>query len=453
MDYAGTIDYILSLQKQGIKLGLEKMQTMTQLFGNPERAFRCIHVAGTNGKGSVSAMAAALLREHGLSVGLYTSPHLVSFTERIRINDEPIAETDVVRLAGYAREVVEHESGVPGPTFFEFATVLAFLYFREQQVDWAVLETGMGGRLDATNVILPEVSVITRISIDHQEYLGQTLADITREKAGIMKRGIPVISAAQDPAVRAVLTAHAADQGCPLAYYGDHFFSTIMQSTLDGLMLEYRAGSQTIGDIPVPLAGRHQAENAAIAISAVNQAMGCVPVTDITCDAAIMQSQLIRSGLAKTRWRGRIEVLDTDPLTMADGAHNPAAAEALAAFVDEHCGDYKVALVIGMLGDKDVAGVMEPLLRRAAAVFLAEPKTERAASVSVLLKAAEQSALPCVMATDVPAAINAARNWCSQQKLDAKKGMILITGSLYTVGEACGMFGAESILGMLREQR
>lgn len=451
MDYAGTIDYILSLQKQGVKLGLDKMQQLTRLFGNPERTFRCIHIAGTNGKGSVAAMCAALLRESGYSVGLYTSPHLVSFTERIRIDDRLIDESDVIRLASSARDMLAAHPEAPTPTFFEFATLLAFLYFREEGIDWAVLETGMGGRLDATNVVLPEVSVITRIGLDHQEYLGETLAEIAREKAGIMKQKIPVVSAAQEPAAREVLAAEADRRGCPIAFCGDDFSATIQESALSGLRIFYTSGAEVIDDITVPLAGRHQAENAAVAIHAVQRASARL-CPDETGSGPSLSADVIRRGLAKTRWRGRLEILDADPLTLVDGAHNPAAAEALDAFLAEHAADRAVALVLGILADKDMAGIVRPLIRHAAAVFVTEPKSSRTASVAALGAIVEQAGLTPEYVPDVHDAIEAAQRWCAQQR-SGSRPLIVIAGSLYTAGEACTMFGAAPILGGLREQR
>lgn len=452
MDYAGTIDFVLSLQKQGIKLGLGKMQELVQLFGNPERSFRCIHVAGTNGKGSVSAMCAALLRASGYSVGLYTSPHLVSFTERICVDDEYIAESDVVRLTTHAREVLEANPEVPTPTFFEFATLLAFLYFRERQIDWAVIETGMGGRLDATNIICPEVSVITRIGIDHQEYLGDTLVEIAREKAGIMKRGVPVVSAGQDPDVRKTLNTHAGDQGCSIDFYGAGYSASVARSSWDGLNITYRTTAMHIEDIRVPLAGRHQAENAAIAIRAVGLALSHLMPADAA--GCVVQPDVIRRGLATTRWRGRLEVVASNPLTVIDGAHNPAAAEALAACMAELAADHDIALVLGILADKNIPGIMSPLLRCAASVFLAAPNSSRAARVEALADVARSAGFQPHSADDVREAVRAAREWGFQHQLSTSRtALVLITGSLYTAGEARELFGAEPVFGSLREQR
>jgi dihydrofolate synthase/folylpolyglutamate synthase len=453
MDYAGTIDYILSLQKQGIKLGLEKMHHMMQLFGNPERTFRCIHVAGTNGKGSVSAMCAAMLRESGYSVGLYTSPHLVSFTERIRVDDQHIAELDVVRLAAYVREILAANPAAPTPTFFEFATLLAFLYFRERQIDWAVIETGMGGRLDATNVVQPEVSVLTRIGIDHQAYLGETIVDIAREKAGIMKHGVPVVSAAQEPDVREVLGACANDQGSSIEFYGDGYSASITQSSWAGLTIDYRNGVMQIDDIAVPLAGRYQSENAALAIHAVGLAFARLRSAKGEGDCAL-QADAVRHGLAKVRWPGRLEVVDTDPLTVIDGAHNPAAAEVLAACITELAPDYDIALVLGILADKNIPGIMSPLLSCAQELFLAEPGSSRAALVDTLAAFARSAGFQPHLVKDVREAVNAARDWCvERQRATGKKVMVLITGSLYTAGEACEAFGVPPIMGCLREHR
>ena len=195
--YDHTVNYLYSLQKHGIKLGLSNTEELMKILGQPQKSFRCIHIAGTNGKGSTSSMIASILKEAGYTTGLFTSPHLISFTERIRINGQQISEKDVIELASGVRNSIADTD--LNPTFFEFVTAMAFHYFACNNVDWAVIETGMGGRLDATNVVRPDVTVITNISLDHCEFLGNTISDITFEKAGIMKQGVPLITASQDP--------------------------------------------------------------------------------------------------------------------------------------------------------------------------------------------------------------------------------------------------------------
>jgi len=455
MSYRETIEYILSLQQLGIKLGLEKMQRMAELFGHPERSFRCIHIAGTNGKGSVAAMCASLLKANGCTVGLYTSPHLVSFTERIRVDDQPIAEADVVRLADYARTQLAQSPEIPAPTFFEFTTLLAFLHFRERGIDWAVIETGMGGRLDATNIVRPAVSVITRISLDHQAFLGTTLTDIAREKAGIMKHAVPVISAGQADEIAQVLSASAEACGCPIRFSGRDFSAGILESSLEGSMIDYRSSAETIANLTVPLAGRHQAENAAIAISAFRQIFpspGCSDCALETAERPVSQD-IVRQGIAASRWPGRLEIIDREPLTIVDGAHNPAAAAALAAFLEEHAAGYRIALVLGILADKDIAGIMQPLLPHAAELFLAPPQSSRAASIDALAEIARDAGIRPQHYSSVHEALCAARDWSRAEQSAGEKTLVLVTGSLYTVGEACASLGMPAVLGSLREHR
>jgi len=455
MSYRETIEYILSLQQLGIKLGLEKMQRIAELFGNPERSFRCIHIAGTNGKGSVAAICSSLLKSSGYRVGLYTSPHLVSFTERIRVDDAPIAESDVVLLADRARKRLAESPDIPAPTFFEFTTLLAFLHFRECGIDWAVIETGMGGRLDATNIVQPAVSVITRISLDHQEFLGSTLTDIAREKAGIMKHTVPVVSAAQDKDAENVLVASARSFGCPIIFCGRDFSAGILENSLEGSMIDYRSSAETIANLTVPLAGRHQAENAAIAISAFRQVFpspGCSDCALETADRPVSQD-IVRQGIAASRWPGRLEVIDRAPLTIVDGAHNPAAAAALAAFLEEHAAGYRIALVFGILADKDIAGIMRPLLSHAAGLFLAPPQSSRAASIDTLAEIARDAGFGPQSFSSVHEALCAARDWSRAEQSDGQNALVLVSGSLYTVGEACASLGMPAVLGSLREHR
>src|SRR5512139_543220 len=241
MSYPEALAYLYGLQKHGIKLGLKNVRTLVTLLGDPQAAFRSVHVAGTNGKGSVAAMTASILRARGFRVGLFTSPHLVSFTERIRIDDEQISESHVVALTGEIRELISsHPAEMSTPTFFEFVTAIAFEYFRRNRIDWAVVEVGMGGRLDSTNIITPEASVISRISYDHQAFLGDTLGEIAAEKAGIIKAGVPVISASQEREARDVIAAVSDERSAPLSVFGRDFEGRLRSSGIRGITFDYR---------------------------------------------------------------------------------------------------------------------------------------------------------------------------------------------------------------------
>ncbi|MCC6345761.1 MAG: bifunctional folylpolyglutamate synthase/dihydrofolate synthase, partial [Nitrospirales bacterium] len=378
MSYPGAIGYLYGLQKYGIKLGLERTEAILTLLGSPHKTFRSLHVAGTNGKGSVSAMIASILTAHGYKTGLFTSPHLVSFTERMRVGGEQISEAEVVRLTGEIRGILEQgQHGLPEPTFFELVTAMAFLHFQREGVRWAVVETGMGGRLDATNTLLPEVSVITRVSHDHREFLGDTLAAIAGEKAGIIKAGIPVVCAQQEKEAEEVLLSAAGEKGSPVFLYGRDFSGTLRTSGLEGISFDYHDGAETIAGLHTPLAGDHQAANACLAVKAASLALQHSP--DLSA---------LRSGLASTRWPGRLDLVSSDPRIMIDGAHNPDAARALAGFLGKHLERCAIILVMGIMADKDMEGIMAPLLPLASDIVFTAPPYGRAASPRTLAERA-----------------------------------------------------------------
>jgi dihydrofolate synthase/folylpolyglutamate synthase len=449
MGYEEAIGYLYGLQKHGIKLGLDNPRRLLAALGNPQGSFKSIHVAGTNGKGSTSAMTEALLKSALRGAGggspgpvaprvaLFTSPHLVSFTERIRVDGEVITEGDVVSLTEEIRGVSE-SAGI-NPTFFEFVTAMGFLYFKRKGADWAVVETGMGGRLDATNVIRPEVSIITSISLDHKEFLGGSLAEIAAEKAGIIKEGVPVVSARQEPAAMEVIRRRAEELGAPLYVAGGDFEAEKIRTGPDGVEFDYLSSSLDIRKIYVPLRGSYQAENASLAI----KAFALVSGTDPTGES-------IKNSLKKGLWPppGRLEWIAPDILI--DGAHNPAAARALAEAIKEikasitnekeaaltnEKGAAPLALVLGVMSDKDIEGIMEPLFPLADEVVLTSSGYERSASPEELLRRAvavrERLGLVKLKigtAATVKEAIAAAG-----QK---NPSFILVTGSFYTIGEA-----------------
>jgi dihydrofolate synthase/folylpolyglutamate synthase len=268
MSYHESIQYLYNLQKHGIKFGLDNISRLVSELGNPHNLFRTVHVGGTNGKGSTSAIAASILQSAGYNVGLFTSPHLISFTERIRINGVEITEPDVAGLAEEVRDVASRIDDF-SPTFFEVVTAMALLYFSRKKIDIAVMEVGMGGRLDATNIIMPEVSVITNIGYDHKEFLGDTLREIAREKAGIIKEDIPVVAAYQDREVLDVIKMTADDKHADLYLYGRDFSSLLKSENVSGLCFDYRdSDSFAIHDLILPLTGEHQMQNASLAIKA-----------------------------------------------------------------------------------------------------------------------------------------------------------------------------------------
>ncbi|MCL4457130.1 MAG: bifunctional folylpolyglutamate synthase/dihydrofolate synthase [Nitrospirae bacterium] len=477
MSYTDAIDYLYGLQKYGIKLGLDKTRTILSRLGNPHKDFSSIHIAGTNGKGSVSAMTASILTSHCFKVGLFTSPHLVSFTERIRINNEQILESEVVRLTDEIREKLEGSDIIP--TFFEFVTAMAFLYFSRNGIDWAVIETGMGGRLDATNVITPEVSVIARISYDHKDFLGETLKDIAKEKAGIIKKGIPVVSAFQQKEAEDVLETTAKDQSAPFFVYGKDFKGVLISSDLDGIIFDYidsepQTPNSELTNLFVPLAGEHQLFNACIAIKAATLAIQKAAEQQssraveknfhsVTSVLSRFRASALKDGLAGTEWRGRLEIVNDDPMIMIDGAHNPDAAAALSDFIKKHLSDYKIILIMGVMSDKDITGILSPLLPLASGIIFTAPNYGRAASPQELAERASKMGYDSAIADSVKEAIETAINRAEEQKSGRSEGktselpsfrasmLILITGSFYTIGEAMEMLGEKPILAGLRE--
>lgn len=475
MSYINAIDYLYNLQKYGIKLGIEKTQKIMSVIGNPHNDFRTIHVAGTNGKGSVSAIIASILMANGFKVGLFTSPHLVSFTERIRINNKEISESDVVNLTKEIKTRLEYlKSQIPDPTFFEFVTAMAFLYFSRNAVDWAVIEAGMGGRLDATNIIIPEVSVITKISYDHKEFLGDTLTAIAKEKAGIIKNRVPVVSAQQDKEAEEVIIKTAIEKSSPLFIYGKDFSGKLRSSGLEGITFDYIDNSYTIANLHTPLAGDHQLFNACIAIKAAmiairkkrpeSQVFNEInEKTDYLFEPLNSQilETLLKDGISKTKWHGRLEIVNYDPIIMIDGAHNPDAASVLAEFIRSHLINYRIILIMGVMSDKDIKGIMSPLLPVASEIIFTAPNYSRAASPQRLSEIALQMGFPSKTANSVKEAIEMAMkdynapcimsNEFKSPLITHHSSLILITGSFYTIGEAMEILGKTSVLGTLRE--
>jgi dihydrofolate synthase/folylpolyglutamate synthase len=426
MAFQETIEYLFGLQKHGIKFGLANSLLLMERMGDPHRRFRSVHIAGTNGKGSTAAFLDRMLRESGLRVGLYTSPHLVSFTERIRINGVPVTEERVVELAARVREVASSLPSPDGrgtvlPTFFEVTTAMAFTCFAEEGVDMAVVETGMGGRLDSTNVITPLVSVITNIDLEHTEFLGTTLPEIAAEKAGIVKQGVPVVTGAVQPDVVAVLEAEAGRRSAPL-YRMPIDFRADRISDGQPLTFSYHGISTGYDGLRIGMAGRHQVQNASLALAAAE----CLAGSGIA-----IPEDAVRSGLERAAWPGRLERVAEGPDIYLDGAHNPASASVLADALRElKQGHRRLVLVLGILGDKDRRGIIERLVPLADRVVVTKPNYARAMDVAALAR--EVGALHHAVseAADVGAALALAREGA------ARDDLIVVTGSLYTVGDA-----------------
>lgn len=431
MSYAGSIEYLYGLQAHGIKLGLERPRGMLSVFGNPQSTFRSVHVAGTNGKGSTAAALASMLSGAGLKTGLFTSPHLVSFTERIRVDGVEITEDEVVSLAGEVRKKTERLE----PTFFEVVTVMGFLHFMRKGVDWAVVEAGMGGRLDATNVLRPEAAIITPMDMDHAEFLGKSLKDIAREKAGIIKKGVPAVSASQLEVAGEVIAGAAAEMGAALSVEGRDFGFSVKEQAPGRVVFDYSSEGLNLPGLELPLSGAHQARNASLAVRAFELISGGVE----------KKEKAVREGLRALRWPGRLEFVDGKPPVLLDGAHNPAAARALARTIrEQHLGaGIRLALVVGVMSDKDADGILAPLLPLASEIIFTAPASGRAARPEALARVAASRGFRSKTAPTVKEALSTARR---------TGGLILVTGSFYTVGEAKEAMGQQGFLSGLREQ-
>jgi len=498
MSYSETIHYLYNLQKHGIKFGLNNISRLMSALENPHRAFPSIHVSGTNGKGSTSAIIASILKASGLKVGLFTSPHLLSFTERIRVDNEEIIEYEVVNLAEEIRGKISNlQSSISGfsPTFFEVVTAMALLYFRRKKIDIAVIEVGMGGRLDATNIVIPETTVITSIGYDHREFLGNTLKEIAYEKAGIIKDGIPVVVSSQAPDVLEVIEAKAEEKNAKVYLYGKDFSSMLKRDDLSGIYFDYSGDdSFIIHDLYLPLVGEYQMQNASAAIKAIEllikKLTSCSsflashtklrsylspsPPPPIkggeSPRSPIITHHFIREGLRNVKWPGRLEIIKTEPPILIDGAHNADAAAALSYALKKNFLDRfkRIILVLGIMGDKDIEGIMKPLLPLATEIILTSPDYERAASPAKLAAIAISLGFPDVhIAPTVKNALELAINICQQSNpptLPLNKGginnsalfthyssLILVTGSFYTIGEAKEFIGHKGVLTRLRE--
>jgi dihydrofolate synthase/folylpolyglutamate synthase len=401
------------LRRFGIILGLETIRNILKELGNPQDRFKCIHVAGTNGKGSIASALATILQAAGYKTGLYTSPHLVKFNERICINREPISNDAVVTAYEAVKSV---HYGDREPTFFEFSTAMAFYEFSRQNVDWAVIETGMGGRMDATNIIRPEVSIISNISLEHQSYLGDTLGKIAAEKGGIIKKGIPVVTAATQDAVISVFREIAEKQAAPFYRLGDEFQA---KRTPDGAFT-YQGIENTWPDMRTGLSGSYQVDNASLVLAAC----------EIIRNGTNLSLAHIREGLAQNVWAGRLEVVSKSPFVLLDGAHNLAAAENLAAFLSASLTGRKITLVAGILDDKPYDAMLKAMLPVCSRAIFTAPEIDRALPPERLESVAKDIIQDITIIPNVGKAVNYAMKSASSDEV------ICIAGSLYVVGEA-----------------
>lgn len=408
------IDYLYGLERHGIKPGLERVSALLDALGGPQKSFRAVHVAGTNGKGSVAAMTASILTAAGYKTGLYTSPHLSRFNERITISGRKITDSELYRAAKEVRKALMR-AGIEGITFFEFTTAMAFLHFREKKVDLAVVETGMGGRLDATNLVVPHVCVITNIGLDHTAWLGSTIKEIAAEKAGIIKPGAPVVTGETKARALSVIKAAARKASSPLYVSGRDFHAKGSSGSFD-----YSGLSGGLCKLKTSLFGAHQVQNAACALAAIEA---------LRSNGILITEAAVRKGLRQASWPGRFEILSRRPIVILDGAHNPAGAKALKETLSS-VRRRRLILVAGIMSDKDFGAILRELAPISDEVIVTRPRGERSASLPELEKAAAAYNRNVLGIESVKAA-------CKKALSVALPGdAVCVTGSLFTVAEA-----------------
>lgn len=419
--YRESLDYLYSLQKFGMIFGLEKVQGILKAIGSPHEALSTIHVGGTNGKGSTAAMMASILEKEGYRVGLYTSPHLVRFTERIKVNGEEISEEEVASLTEWMKERIEAAGVAPPFTFFDFTTAMALSYFNQKVVDLAILEVGLGGRLDSTNVITPLVSIVTNISRDHEDVLGRGIMRIANEKAGIIKRGRPFITAATQPRVLRLFCDRCRELESPFYRVGKEFrYRTIGPERLD-----YEGPHWKLWNVELGLRGAYQMRNAVTALGAMEvlEELGY----RVSAEAMV-------EGLRSVRWPARLEMVSTMPRVVVDGAHNPAGIESLKGALKENFSYQRLILLVGIMKDKPFRSMLRTLSPLADHIILSRPPIERAASPHLLWKALGQYRDKAEVVEDFGEAMEKGLSMTQEGDL------LCITGSLYTAGEALSYF-------------
>ncbi len=427
VDYQAALDYILSFTDYeklpgflytAANFDLRRMAELLERLGNPHLTSRSIHVAGTKGKGSTAAMIASALSTAGYRTGLYTSPHLHTFRERMTINGEMITEEEFSALAARLQpeiDEVNRRHNYGELTTFEILTALAFAFFKERRVHFQVLEVGLGGRLDATNVVTPQLCVITSISLDHAAVLGDSLAKIAREKAGIIKPGALVVSAPQPSEAERVITEVCRHHGASLTTVGRDVTWKKLTSDLAGQSFEV-TGKTGTHQLTIPLLGKHQLENAATAVAAL--------------EALAIGAEDIAQGLARVRWPGRLEILRREPLFLVDGAHNPDSARRLKEAIAEYLNYDRLILVIGASSDKDIGGIVGELASLSSMAIATRSRHPRALAPALLLEELERQGVTGVMAESVAAAVESAL------EMAGPRDLICATGSLFVAAEA-----------------
>jgi dihydrofolate synthase/folylpolyglutamate synthase len=438
LSYSEAIDYIYSFTNYEVKpeyryapdvIDPTRPRRLLALLGHPQAHYPSIHIAGTKGKGSVAAICASAFKAAGKRTGLYTSPHLQTFNERIQIDGRMIANDELAELVDEIRLVIDQIDGI---TTFEVITALAFLYFARQQVDIAVVEVGLGGRLDATNLLEPVVSMITSLSLDHTHLLGETLAEIAGEKGGIIKPGVPVVTAWQPPEAMGVLQTIAEERGAPIVVVGRDWWYEIDETTLDGQL--FRAGKrEERGErYELALLGEHQVLNATVALAALDLVRDRLP-------HLALENDTIRRGLAEVHWPGRFQVIHREPVVILDGAHNVDSALKLRRALEELFPSRRRILVLGVTAEKDVGGIIGALAPVADEIIVTTADHPRAATPLELAREVEQAGFACATSRGVADGLRMALAQASVGDV------ICVTGSLFVVGDALSVWQGERL--------
>lgn len=432
MNYQQAWDYLDSLQFHKIKLGLDAMRSFMARVSNPEQRLKTVHIAGTNGKGSVSVTLLTLLSKAGYRVGLYTSPHLSSVRERFRIGNSFISEEAFARIATQIREVL----GEDKITYFEFTTAIAFLWFAEEKLDLVVLETGLGGRLDATNIVTPLVSVITNVSMDHEAYLGDTISAVAGEKAGIVKAVVPVVTAVKEGAGLTEVQAACKEKKAPLYRYGEDFSAAVNSDNSWQWNAAESLSTSSYKELRCSMKGDYQIENASLALATIQL---------LQVHGFQVGENALRTGLASVHWPGRLESFSLDRKGkeihyLLDGAHNPAGVESLVQTLKRECTYKKLIVIWGAMADKDLQKTLTAVAELAQNIVLTKPDGERSADPELLL---ENVPMACRDKCKCLATVESAISWA--ENLASPEDLILIAGSLYLVGASRKMLLGELV--------
>lgn len=419
-------EYIYSFalfgRKGGYKPGLARMKYLLEKVGNPHECFPIIHIGGSNGKGSTSAFLDYVLAEKQLKVGRFTSPHLSYYGERMMVNNQAIKEKDLIALLEELKPLidgVEVKTDYGRPSFFEVTTFLALCYFQRQNIELGIIEVGLGGLRDATNIVQPLVSGITNISLEHTKQLGHTLEEIAKQKAGIIKRGVPIVTGAQGVALE-VIRQEAKAKGAPFISLEESSHWQRKEHSLKEQKFSLRTAKNFYEELTIKMLGQHQIANAALAVNMLENLPETFGINE----------EVVRRGLAKTFWPGRLELWPSEPMIILDGAHNPGGFSSLVEYLKEEYKEKKIVFVLSFLNDKDTKPFLPLLESLADRIIFAQINNFRAASPDVILKEFSSLAMPMETASSIKEALELAMIQAGPE------GLVCLTGSLYAVGEA-----------------